>query len=453
MEKADEGEQSVSRLAPATGAQPRSGPSLWPRRLLGPLPGIKEINLICWGLFVVCLLAPYCVFLWIRVRQGAACDFVFFYGIGRLFNAHPSTSLYNVGLQLRTFDHILVLHHTKYGPSPYPPFVAQFFSLLAGFSFRTAFLIWLVISLALYLLGVSLTAAGAFPGKRVERSLMFCLALSFCPFVFHTLADGQIASIGFCAISCAIFLDRRNKPILSGLALSILTYKPTLLILLLPMLLVTRRLKTLLGFAGGAVLLLLEVTLVEGPGIWPAYLRLIAAFQRLTAAHGQLPLRYWQFVDLNSLTHAIPSGRSQFALGFTIAVAVGVVVWLASLLWRSPAMGQQTQMLVWATVLTWTLLLNVYVPIYDSANAVIAVMLTLGALQQLEWFKAMRWMVALAVLIFAVSWFTVFVAQRYYIQPLTVVLFFFGLLQLAILRRAIQSCAAERKLSLEPAQA
>ncbi len=96
------------------------------------------------------------------------------------------------------------------------------------------------------------------------------------------------------------------------------------------------------------------------------------------------------------------------------------------------------QWLAWAATLTWTLLLNIYVPIYDSVLAVIAVILTLGALRELKWRAANEWIVLLAVVTLAVSWKTVSFAEHHHIQLLSIMLFVLGIAQLWLLWRAIE---------------
>src|SRR5260221_5563217 len=121
----------------------------WPESILGLRPGLKELNVICWGLFVAGLVVPVTVYLWFRYKSGAKfsdllpIDFVYFYGVGRLLNEHSAASLYDYGLQLKTFNDIYPLQHEFWGPSPYPPFVATFFSLFARLSLQKAYFLWM----------------------------------------------------------------------------------------------------------------------------------------------------------------------------------------------------------------------------------------------------------------------------------------------------------------------
>jgi hypothetical protein len=72
-------------------------------------------------------------------------------------------------------------------------------------------------------------------------------------------------------------------------------------------------------------------------------------------------------------------------------------------------------------------MVNVYVPIYDSVLVAIAVVLTLGALKDLEWSVATGWVTFLSLLIFMVSWKTEVLAKSHGIQLFSIFLAGLGL--------------------------
>lgn len=423
----------------------------WPDRILGPRPGMKEMNLVCWGLFVAFLVVPFCVVRWAQIKTGSGSirqlhsDFVYFYGVGHIMHEYPSVRLYDYSLQRKTFSDIYPARDGVYGPSPYPPFVALFFSLFARVPFDLAYLLWLGISLALYLIGITATVKEVFPRERLKISLIFCFALAFYPFFFGTLANGQLSSVAVCSVGIAIFQERHSKPFRSGLALSILTYKPTLLLLLVPMLFLTRRFRTLFGFITGTMILILVATAFAGVQIWPAYIHLLSYFGHAAGLGGHSALQLWKYIDLSSFSYAVSRGRSRAGLGILICAIGTIAAGLAVLLWRSARGGSPAQYLAWAATLTWTLLLNVYVPIYDSVLVTIAIILTLGALRDLHWSDATHWFTFMAILIFAVSWMTEAFARSHGIQLLTILLAVLGLGQLFFLHRLIQQRSQQEK--------
>ncbi|MFL6427709.1 MAG: hypothetical protein ACJ71S_05655 [Acidobacteriaceae bacterium] len=119
-------------------------------------------------------------------------------------------------------------------------------------------------------------------------------------------------------------------------------------------------------------------------------------------------------------------------------------------MWKSAHSGRAAQWLAWAATLTWTLLLNVYVPIYDSVLVVTAIVLTLGALRDLAQSIAAEWTTLLAVMLLAVSWKTESFARFHGVQPLTLILAALGSLQLLFLYWAIRRTTPEIDRSTIP---
>jgi hypothetical protein len=244
------------------------------------------------------------------------------------------------------------------------------------------------------------------------------------------------------SLGLAVYQERVARPFACGLALSILAYKPTLLLLIVPMLLITRRFREFLGFLTGSGLLILATTVCTGMDIWPTYLRFLRYFRQVSVFEGQSRLQLNKYVDFTSFSYAVPGGRSKAGLTILIAVSSAIVMALAVLLWKSANAGKAAQPLAWAVTLTWTLLVNLYVPIYDSTLVIIALILTIAALRDLKWRREVEWTIFLAVLIFAVSWNTVAIAKSFEIQLITVLLVILAVGQsywlYRVIRRAIR---------------
>lgn len=407
---------------------------LWPKKILGPAPGLKEINVVLWGLFLACLAGPLLFQVWSRLKVGPVGDFVYFYGDGRIANEFPPLRLYDYGLQVKVFDEIDPARGDLYGPSPYPPFVALFFGLIARLPYRPAYILWFAISLSLYLIGVRSILREVFPNDRIRSSLALCLALAFPPFIVNTLVSGQISSLAVCAFGLGM-ANERSRPFRSGLALSLLTYKPTLLLVVLPMLLLRRRMRSLSGFATGAFALLLVTTAIDGFKIWPAYLDFLNFFRRISQMSGML--KRWEFVDLTSFSSLSLQRAPAPVHLILLAALIGVTLWMGVLLWKTTGGNKPVSQLAWAAVLTWTLLLNIYVPMYDCILVVPAAVLTVGALHELRSRKAICWTILLSVSILAISWKSEAIAKTHKIQWLTILILVLGLFQLLFLHQAL----------------
>ena len=429
---------------------------MWPEKVLGPAPGLRELEAVCWALLASFLVLRFGVPLWIEWRTGAPAlhllpaDFIYFYGIGRIVNEHGLAQLYNYTLQLKVFNDIYPLHDGAYGPSPYPPFVALFFSPFARLPFAAAFALWAIVSLVAVLAAVRALVRDIWPGTGANpvdarrcRSLAYCLTLGFYPLLMATLANGQLSAIAVFAVAMAVALESRDKPVASGLALSLLLYKPTLLLLLVPMLLCTRRFRALLGFAFGGAALAAISTAAGGFAIWPAYAEFIRLFGRLASVGDRSGVPLWKYVDLGSCLQAIAGGSSAATTIVTVALSAIVFLALCALWWKSANAGPAAQALAWAAAITWTLLVSVYVPIYDASLAAVAMILTFAG-----WKRGLRntsggGLAAMAFLLVAASWWTTGFAVLYHVQLLSLALAMLGLTQLALLYRAISPLKIE----------
>src|SRR5205823_10006356 len=118
-------------------------------------------------------------------------------------------------------------------------------------------------------------------------------------------------------VALALVEEDRGRPFSSGLALSLCLYKPTLLVLLVPMLVVTGRLQHIVGFAAGAAAQSVLWLLTGGVASIRAFVEELQWTISRTTAETQLfnPYRY---VDVNAFVRLLPYGRST---GATIAAA------------------------------------------------------------------------------------------------------------------------------------
>jgi Glycosyltransferase family 87 len=434
----------MSSTSQTVGLDSRKGFSFWPTRILGPPPGTVAVNVFCWAVYVIFLLIPLCVYVGIQTKHGAMSvaklhsDFVYFYGDGKIAREYPSARIYDYDLQLQVFNAIYPAQGGVYGPSPYPPYVPLFFEPFAQLSFQSAYVVWLVISFAIYIIGIIAAGKAVYPGERAKVSLVLCLSLAFFPFLLGDLLNGQLASIGVCAVGLAIYLLEQGSPICSGLALALLAYKPTLVLLLIPMLLLTGRFRILIGFLTGVASMTLVTTACFGFRVWPAYAQMLRYFSRASGVTHQSHLQLWKYLDLKSCFAAVHAGRSSLGFSILIATIFPSAILLAVLLWRSRGCDRSAHWLAWAATLTWTLLINVYVPIYDSVLVVIAIVLTLGALRDLGQHVAEELVTVLGVVLLFVSWKTESFAKAHGIQLLTIGLLILGAAQLVFLNRAIR---------------
>ncbi len=415
-----------------------SGTNTAARRMLGPGLSLKELNLICWGLFLGFLVAPLCVVLILQGRTASAAmqnpevDFVYLYSMGRMLNQYPPDQLYDFPLQKKTLQEVHPLKSGAYGAIPYAPYIGVLFRSFALLPYSTAYRLWVAVSFLLYLAGVTLITALFFSDDPWRRSLVFCFALSYYPFINWTLLSGHISTIGFLAFAAVFYYEARVRPVAAGVALSICTYKPTLLVLALPMLLLSRRFRTLAGFAAGAAAIALVTTAIEGFAIWSGYLGMLFSFGRGAATvEGHSFKQLWKYVDAASFLSAIPHPLFWPVVAVSVPAGAWIAYRLLRLWWQSP----KPAVLVWAATLTWTMVLNVYVPIYDSILVVLSAITTAGILrrhpsQRLRFIFTVLWLATLLA-----SWRSLDIAEATGFQLLTVLFACLGSLQFALFRR------------------
>jgi hypothetical protein len=255
--------------------------------------------------------------------------------------------------------------------------------------------------------------------------------------VIETLFNGQLSTVGFFILALAFLLEDSGRDFLSGLALSFCAYKPTLLVLIIPMFFLRKRFKTLGGVVAGAVILVLLTTIFIGTSVWHGYLALIFHFGETSIGVKTMSnLHVAQYVDLVNFSSVVPFGRSWWALTVLCGFGLWALFSLVRAWWRVSNGGKPAIRLSWATAITWTFLLNAYVPIYDTTLVVLSVLITAGVLKDAGEEQPQRVLNVLWPVIFIASWFAVGVAQAWHFQIITLLLAVLGVLQISALNKA-----------------
>ena len=347
-------------------------------------------------------------------------DFAAFYVAGKIFNSHSPEQIYDAQLQDRLYREQFSDAADSHLPYVNAPFFILPFTLLARLPYAWAYFFWVGISLALFLGGFALVwrTLEGFPAGSWLTSLL--LALSFMPFLVECLAGGQTSAFGFFCLAGAISSERRGKSFVSGLVLSLCTYKPTLLLLIVPMLVISRRYTTLLGFIAGCGLLTIASLLAVG---WQGCAGFINTLLYFTSASTSAAsgLRSWKYVDVNSFFRLLFGDhvylrRTLTAVAFVFGLPFLVRVWL-----QSARENAETRSLTWAVTIAATLVLNLYVGIYDSTLVVLSALLVTDCMYRCGNELPTSYKFIL-VLLYVVPWITQPIARLTGIQLLTIVL-------------------------------
>ncbi len=384
---------------------------------------------------------------------GLGSDYLAFYDAGVLLNQHPASQLYNLDLQAR-------LYHTNLPgesdgvmlPFANAPFIALLMRPLAHFNYAASYGLWVAISLTLYVLGFAWVWRASGLNKR-GWGFGLLMAMSFEPFVIECLHGGQISAIGFASICGALALCLRNRPFAGGLMLAICLYKPTLLPIILPMLLITGQRRALLGFATGALALAAICLVAVGPTACVAYAQLLCGYaSKTTIVNGGF--QTWKFIDANSFMKLLGAPAWLIAIGVaglaTLLIREMMTLARAAATQGAIASAQSHQQsLFWAIALTATLVVNVYVGVYDAILIVPAVVLTCGALLRRDTDTGrnlpLRWRCMLLTL-WVTPWVSGLIARDLGLQALTPVLFAVGMYQLQLLRARCSTKASPARV-------
>ena len=361
-------------------------------------------------------------------------EFMAFYTVGHMLN-ESSAQLYDSAAFLKEYD---ALFPRVAGGDPlygHAPFEALVFRPFARLSFESAVVAWQAMSLAFICAGFSLVWLS---GEALPRSLLplaLLLAISFQPTSVSLIFNGQVSGLVFLWIALAIWLQRDGREYGSGAALALCLAKPTLLILLLPMLGVGRRWRTLVGFLVGAVAVgALSVAVVGWRGCIDYVLTLLRFGRVATAGDGMFspPSLY---VDLNSFIRMLTGWPGVLPLVLLTPLGAVIAPWLVSI-WRNVPAGRTTPwQFTWACTITWTMLLNVYVPRYDTPIIMLGILPMVDALLAMGQGRLSVSLQVLFGLLYVVPWIpTVPIAGSAVFQPYTVILAALGTYQLWLAR-------------------
>lgn len=377
-------------------------------------------------------------------------DFAVFYVAGSIFNSYHPEKIYDVELHTQLYRGLFPRVPPE-GKLPYAnaPFFVFPFALLARLPYQWAYLLWMLISCGLYLGGLKVLR-GTFDALPADdwRTALF-LALSFAPFLFEGVAGGQVSVFGFFWLALTLSLERRGRNLAAGAALAFLAYKPTLLVLILPMLIITRRRSLLCGFSiGMAGLAFLSLLAVGWQGCHN-YLKMLLLFLH-TSTGAESVLRTWKYVDINSFSRLL-AGEQIWGRWAIVLLAAGAMLPLLFRVWnKSDWERENKQALIWAITIAWTLVLNVYLAIYDTILIVISVLIAIDFLDRkgLQNASGFRY---LLVLLYLIPWVSQPVARWTGIQLYTLALVVFGFYLISLFGKgssAANNCAEVKPLDV-----
>jgi hypothetical protein len=284
---------------------------------------------------------------------GIPTDFVNVWSAGKLvLDGHPAQA-YDWDVQKQVQVAVLGQSYQGNFAWHYPPPFLFVASLLAHFPYTVAFIGWAAASLVPYV---------AVMRGIVGRPFGLLLALAF-PVVLTNTLVGQNGFLTASLIGGALYL-MPMRPVLSGICLGLLSYKPQYG-LLFPLVLIAASQWTVFFTAGAvAVAMALASWLAFGTESWQAFFHWMPMFSQAFLTEGRAPWGKMQsiFAVVRYFGGTEPIGwLFQWIMSATVAVVL-------TLVWRS----RISYPLKAAALATGTLLITPYLFLYDLVVLAIA---------------------------------------------------------------------------------
>ncbi len=326
-----------------------------------------QANLVPGGLFAVCFVlawinasffpAAYLCggWIWDAHGLGIPTDFVNVWAAGKLaLQGHPALAWDWDVQRAVELDVLKQDWPGGYFAWHYPPpflFVAAF---LAQFPYSIAFIGWVCASFVPYLVVMR---------AIVGRAFGFVLAAGF-PIVFSNTIVGQNGFLTAALVGGTLHL-LPVRPVLAGICLGLLAYKPQYGFLFPIVLIATGRWPAFVSAAITAVVLAGISTLAFGVESWQAFFHWMPTFSQAFLTEGKAT--WWKLQSIFSLIRYV-GGTEALGWAFQWVLTAVVAVVLVAI-WRSPVRYS----LKAAALAVGTLLTTPYLFLYDMMVLAIAV--------------------------------------------------------------------------------
>ena len=251
---------------------------------------------------------------------GIPTDFINVWAAGRLVLDGLPAQAYDWDIQKQVEVAKLGKDFVGYFAWHYPPPFLFVASLLAQLPYKVAFIGWVVISFLPFLVAVR---------AIVGRNFGYLLALAI-PMAFINALVGQNGFLTAALIGGALYLIP-IRPVLAGICLGLLTYKPQYGLLFPIMLIAGGHWRVFISAGVTAVVLATASWLAFGIESWLAFFHWMPKFSQAFLTEGKAP--WWKLQSIFSLVRYF-GGSEPLGWAFQWVLTASVAVVLA-LMWRS----------------------------------------------------------------------------------------------------------------------
>ena len=245
----------------------------------------------------------------------AGNDFLAFYSAGLLAWRGAAADVYDLARLFATQD--AVSGTATHLPFPYPPHFLLYAAPLAAMPYLPALYVWIAATSAPFVLLARKMSGLAAP------------AIALAPPLIQNAIDGQNGALTASLFAAGLLLLKGGRPILAGIGLTLLTYKPQVFVLVPICLLVAREYRALAAVVATGIVLLLASMAAFGAEIWRPFLDILPR-QMAFILDGRLPVARCPTMFVLVWRATGGAGYAEVAQGISTLGAWALVFWV----WR-----------------------------------------------------------------------------------------------------------------------
>jgi Glycosyltransferase family 87 len=342
---------------------------------------------------------------WLSLRSSTLAlqsDLRVLYTPGYMLRTGQRRELYNFSAVRRNQDE-RVADDNGAVPFLHPAYEAIAFVPLSFLSYRTAYIVWAAVNLAIlgliyFLLRPSLAVLSALGPKWIPAALL----LGFMPVAFAILAGQD--SLVLLLILCLVYRRIGTNEFQAGILLALGVFRFQVLLPIVALLLLWRRLKFVTGWAVGSAVVLSISSLITGFAAQVQYAKLLRQMGGIS---------FWL------LLRRMPNLRALFmacGLGMVPLALVSLSIFIGAAIVGTRQSAQQK----FLSAVSVSALVTYYLFLHDLSVLALPLLLAINeALSRREWWRAALATTALSG--FAIFWFA---RDSFYLGSLFTLLFF-----------------------------
>jgi hypothetical protein len=280
-------------------------------------------------------------------------DFSEFYAVGQMVRQGLGSSLYDLRVQAEFQLKVAPVHAFYLRP----PFEALLFVPFTFLSYRTAYMAWLLFSVAVLAAAARLIQSNTSVldamlqythGIPVDFGLLLIVFLTFSP-IMDCFLIGQDSVLILMVYTLVFLALKRGRELEAGALLACGLFKFHLVLPFAVIFALRRRSSFLLGFAGIALLLVAASVLVSGPGV-------LASYPAMFLNSKYRPLMGFQpeyAANIRGLVYLVTGDKIPVAVsGAVVAALSAFLLWVTARNWRDSKFEFSFSAAVIATLLT-----------------------------------------------------------------------------------------------------